>query len=196
LPKPVPLERYPLDTDPDLDQDHTLSLALEQHSIISTDIEQHSQARSSTDPAPPITQPTDTPLIHLGDTPSKGEWPSGFYFGDGSGGRYSSYPTLRRCGTGIVYLDWDMSHQFDVWSPLPGQVQTVPRAELFALLIVAHHARPNALIHFFTDNKNTRDTYYKGLNRACLAANADMWASLFQQISTTSLYIHVYWMPS
>ena len=84
-----------------------------------------------------------------------------------------------------------------VRSPLPGQIQTVPRAELFALLIVAHHARPNTLIHFFTDNKkNTRDTYYKGPSRARLAANADMWVSLFQQINTKSLYIHVYWMPS
>ena len=116
--------------------------------------------------------------------------------GDGSGGSYSSYPTLRRCGTGVAYLDWDMSHQFDAWSPLPGQIQTVPRAELFALLIVARHARPDALIHFFTDNKNTRDTYYKGKYRASLAATADMWVSLFQQIEIKSLNIHVYWMPS
>lgn len=174
----------------------------QQHNF-STDIAPNSQARSSQDPAPTTTASTynsslitGSNLIQLGDTPDKNEWPSGFYFGDGSGGRYSSYPTLRRCGTGIAYLDWDMDHQYDIWSPLPGAIQTVPRAELYALLIVVHHVRPNARVHFFTDSKNTRDTYYRGQPRAALAANADLWVSLFHQIEAKSLKVHVYWMPS
>lgn len=89
-----------------------------------------------------------------------------------------------------------MDHQYDIWSPLPGAIQTVPRAELYALLIVVHHVRPNALVHFFTGNKNTRDTYYKGQSRAALAANAYMWGSLFHQIEAKSRKVHVYWMPS
>jgi len=32
-------------------------------------------------------------------------WPSGYYFGDGSGGKYSRYPTLTRCGVGVQYVD-------------------------------------------------------------------------------------------
>lgn len=36
--------------------------------------------------------------------PEPGEWPSGFYFGDGSGESYSAYPTLRRCEVGVRNL--------------------------------------------------------------------------------------------
>ncbi len=33
--------------------------------------------------------------------PPIGEWESGTYFGDGTGGKDTSYPTLRRCGVGV-----------------------------------------------------------------------------------------------
>ena len=34
-----------------------------------------------------------------------GRWRSGVYFTDGSGGKYGSVPTLRRCGCGIAPMD-------------------------------------------------------------------------------------------
>lgn len=51
-------------------------------------------------------------------------------------------------------------------------------------------------LHYFTDNKNTIDTHYKGRDRARPAANADMWVQLFPEIEKTQLHIHVFWMPS
>ena len=34
-------------------------------------------------------------------SPPCGDWPSGDYFGDCGGGKYTSFPTLRRCGVGL-----------------------------------------------------------------------------------------------
>jgi len=34
-----------------------------------------------------------------------GGWPGGHYFGDGSGGEYTSHPDLRRCGVGLAGYD-------------------------------------------------------------------------------------------
>lgn len=59
-------------------------------------------------------------------------WPSGYYCGDGSGGKYSSYPTLTRCGVGVHYVTPDKIPQNDVATPSPGKIQTNNRAELYA----------------------------------------------------------------
>ncbi len=37
--------------------------------------------------------------------PPKGQWKSGKYFGDGSGGVHGSFPTLRRCGVGLACME-------------------------------------------------------------------------------------------
>lgn len=47
-------------------------------------------------------------------------WPSGYYFGDGSDGRYSKYPSLTRCGVGVHYVDPDKIPTYDMSTPLPG----------------------------------------------------------------------------
>lgn len=60
-------------------------------------------------------------------------WPSGYYFGDGSGGKYSRYPTITRCGVGVHYVDPDKVAQINRSTPLPGKIQTNNRAELYAL---------------------------------------------------------------
>ena len=40
-----------------------------------------------------------------GIQPLEAERPSGYYFGDGSGGTHSKYPTLCRAGVGAHYVD-------------------------------------------------------------------------------------------
>lgn len=63
-------------------------------------------------------------------------WPSGYYFGDGSGGKYSRHPTLTRCGVGVQYVDEDKIPRTNISTPLPGPIQSNNRAELYALWLV------------------------------------------------------------
>ena len=50
-------------------------------------------------PTHPI--PTELNVTHVGQVPT--HWPSGTYYTDGSGGKWSSYATMRRCGFGIAF---------------------------------------------------------------------------------------------
>ena len=59
--------------------------------------------------APPASS-SDTPADEIVTAPAAGipyPWPSGYYFGDGSGGEYTKYPTLRRAGVGIYHVSPD-----------------------------------------------------------------------------------------
>jgi len=120
------------------------------------------------------------------------EWPSGYYSGDGSGGTYSSYDFLRRCGVGIHYVSPDLTPGFDDWQPPLGPIQTVPRAELLAVCIVIDKVENGAKIDFFADSKITKDTYYKGVERARFAANSDLWVQLFQSIKDKQSLVNLY----
>ena len=82
------------------------------------------------------------------DAPPPEAWPSGDYFGDGSGGRFSSIPSLRRCGIGLAFLVNGVL-QFGLRSPLPGDVQTVPRSEVAAAHVLLLHLAPKPLFHSF-----------------------------------------------
>ena len=70
----------------------------------------------------------------VGVVPSK--FPGGTYHTDGSGGSEGSDAHLRRCGLGVARLDGFL-FQWGLFAPLPGVRQTVPRAELHAILLVA-----------------------------------------------------------
>jgi len=128
--------------------------------------------------------------------PIPNEWPSGYYFGDGSGGNYSKYPTLRRAGVGLHYVNLDKVPMYNFWQPLPGPQQTVPRAELFALCLAVTHVHQAGVIDFFTDSLITANTFNKGPARARLANNADLWNYLFGLIQAKNILCRVYWMPS
>ncbi len=54
-------------------------------------------------------------------------------FSDGSGGKYSDIPLLRRCGWAWVFMQ-ERSCAFARWSPLASLPQTVPRVELTAVI--------------------------------------------------------------
>lgn len=87
--------------------------------------------------------------------------PSGYYFGDGSGGKYSKYPSLTRCGIGVHYVDLHKTPTYDIPTPLPDEIQTNNRSELYALLLVVQNLELVGKADFFTDNKIVNDTYNK-----------------------------------
>ena len=67
------------------------------------------------------------------------EWPATTYFTDCSGGNHASIPAIRRCGVGIARLGMRNDMPELLWgfmSCLPGDVQTIPRGELFAIYFV------------------------------------------------------------
>lgn len=66
-------------------------------------------------------------------------WPSGYYFGDGSGGKYSKYQPITRCGVGRHYVNPHKQPVFDASMPLPGEIQSNSRAEIYAILIAVRH---------------------------------------------------------
>ena len=78
----------------------------------------------------------------------------GTYYGDGSGGSLSEYPSLRRCGFSIATLDQSDELAYGVYSRLPGKDQTVPRAETYALLALVSLAQIGATQTYVTDHKN------------------------------------------
>ena len=70
------------------------------------------------------------------------------YYADGSGGRFSSDPRVRRCGWGAVKLDTvTCACPGGFWGTLPGQAQTVPRAELFAIWFVLKATNTDVTIY-------------------------------------------------
>ena len=56
------------------------------------------------------------------------------YFGDASGGELTSSNDLRRCGCGLASMSDDLQLRYGVDFNLPGPVQTVGRAEAYALV--------------------------------------------------------------
>ena len=77
---------------------------------------------------------------------------SGTYYGDASGGAYTSFPELRRVGCAFASIDNDGQLVTAAHFPLPGTVQTVPRGELFTLVELLNHISVRAIITFVTDN--------------------------------------------
>ena len=97
---------------------------------------------------------------------AQSHWPSGEYFGDGSGGSYGQFDSLRRCGVGIVCLN-GFELKFGFYYRLPGSVQTVPRAEASALRCVLFMAGYGTTIIYYTDCEPVYSTFNKRKSRAC-----------------------------
>ena len=57
----------------------------------------------------------------------------GTIYGDASGAEFSVDPLLRRIGVGLAAVDNDGNILWGLSFNLPGDVQTVPRGELYAI---------------------------------------------------------------
>ena len=87
---------------------------------------------------------------------------SGTYYGDGSGGVNSLYPRARRCGSAVIRMDEHQQLVCALKSNLPGDSQTVPRSEFFALLLLSQHANTNTNLVYYTDHHPLRNSYNRG----------------------------------
>jgi len=104
---------------------------------------------------------------------------------------YTSYDVLRRCGVGIHYVDGDDQPYYNVWQALPHPIQTVPRSELTALVIVLRNAVVVAAqVGFYTDSE-IANKYLPNLSRL-----ANLWMELVTLRNTIYVELNLYWGPS
>ena len=113
----------------------------------------------------------------------------GIYFGDGSGGADTADKRLRRCGFAVLQL-FSCTPPFlargGMSAPLPGRRQTVPRAEIWALLELARRlgaAGATADSVYFTDCDEVLKGFRAGPGARVLSSNADLWAELWRAMA-------------
>ena len=73
---------------------------------------------------------------------------------------------------------------FGISYKLPGEAQTVPRAELSALATLLEHVCEGSHITYIGDNKPVVDMFNKGANHCSTAANCDLYKIIFAHIQT------------
>ena len=115
---------------------------------------------------------------------------------DGTGGLHSSNSALRRCAWAAVKPDHTVDSEFwlGVWGPLLGKQQTVPRAELTAIIeVVKRLAGPTTI---WTDHKNISDIFNGDLRTSVGRANSDLWEQLLDHLQEKAIPVKVRWVPS
>ena len=121
---------------------------------------------------------------------------SGTYYGDASGGPNTKYPEIRRVAASFVCIDAVGDLLFGAKFPLEGDVQTVNRGELMALVTLIRYAENNSIIHFITDNEAVKDKVQQGPSRAIKSNNRDLYHELLQTLIKKNISLSIDWMPS
>ena len=75
---------------------------------------------------------------------------------------FSSYAMLRRCGCGLAKLDVSDNLAFGASFNLPGDIQTVPRAEAFALVVLVRNMAPATDITYVTEHLGVHKIFTGG----------------------------------
>ena len=141
--------------------------------------------------------PVATPM-YVGTGPEH-EWPATTYFTDCSGGNHGTYPAIRRCGIGIARLGMRNGMPELLWglmSCLPGEFQTIPRGELFAICFVVCKVKCGPLKIVSDSLVNVK--LFNGCRTIALSStNADLFKQMFDHIDKhEALSVEVIWVPS
>lgn len=128
--------------------------------------------------------------------PARPRWTGGTYYGDASGGKYTSIPAIRRIGCGVAKIDDRGNIIFGFSFDLPAEAQTVGRGELFSLLFVVQNLEEDVEFTYIIDNESVFKSYHYGPEACKLSNNADLYAQLFTLLSLTNLKLTLRWMPS
>ena len=114
-------------------------------------------------------------------------WGPDFYYTDGSGGSRSSDTRARRCGCGIARVDVSSEPPTVLnWAhgSLPGAKQSVPRAELYAILVLLRRLGPleQAPAFVYTDSKYVFDKARVGPSPRKASGNSDLWKAFWAEM--------------
>ena len=141
--------------------------------------------------------PVSTPM-YVGAFPQH-EWPATTYFTDCSGGNHASIPAIRRCGIGIARLGMRNDVPELLWglmSCLPGEVQTIPRGELFAICFAVCKVKSGPLV-IVSDSLVNVDLFRGSRTNALNSTNADLFKQMYDHIDKfEALTVEVIWVPS
>ena len=81
-------------------------------------------------------------------------------------------------------------------SNLPETVQTVSRAETYALVICLRNVRISSIVDFVSDNLPLVRVYNNGRLAAANSANCDLFEEIYKHIDNKQLTVSVRWVPS
>ena len=127
----------------------------------------------------PEHQPTTELIVHSINR-EEVNYSSGTFYGDASGGKFTKYPGIRRIGCGICQIDPQGTQIWGQSFNLPGEIQTVPRGELYVLQYLVEQATHHSHIEYVTDSKVNADLFNKGFDRATTSSNCDLFKLIFR----------------
>ena len=106
----------------------------------------------------------------------------GDLFTDGSGGANTEDPRTRRCGWAVVAAcqgpDGGARCIGALWGTLGEGIQTVPRAELYAVYMAIKHSTGTTTI--YSDCKYVVDGFHKGKGLTIHGSHGDLWSLLWE----------------
>ncbi len=129
-------------------------------------------------------------------------------YSDGSGGKFSSIPLLRRCGWGWIALSSNLELDFARCAPLGGLPQTVPRSELTALIDCLQFIPKGQDVDITLDAKVVQriaPTISQLLRTNCerasahpalFSVNGDLWVDFLQALQARTGWTAFYWCKS
>ena len=109
---------------------------------------------------------------------------------------FTSHPRIRRCGVSVVCVDTEGSLRFGASINLPGNIQTVPRAEYYALYYLIKVVAPHSRVEYVTDHQPLAKTFGKGRGYAARCLNHDLLLQVFDLIQSKHLEVSIRWIPA
>jgi len=98
-----------------------------------------------------------------------------------------------RAGVGIHYVEWGRRPYNNIWQPLEGRIQAVPRVGLTVVLIVVMSMQLGGLIEFCAASEISKDAYYRG---EVLATNhVVLWIKLFVMLKDKGNQLNLWQRP-
>ncbi len=140
--------------------------------------------------------PIDKLVIKFTNCDNNTVWGSGTYYGDSSGGEFASFSKIRRCDCELASVDTSGTLLFGASFNLPGDIQTVPRGEVFALVQLLELCEPLTFLDYVTDNRGLFDNYCKGPAHSYNSSNCDLYHRIYTLVYEKAIYLEVRWMPS
>ena len=139
----------------------------------------------------------DPPVLRWGSLEDIGDVHYRWYT-DGTGGQFTKDPRTRRCAWAAVAVSWSgglLRCHLAMGGALPGRVQTVPRAEAWAVRqVVQEDGRRN--ISLVTDCLGLDRHLKAGPGAGLNSELADIWSSIWDGLKRKGSAIDCKWVPS
>ena len=79
------------------------------------------------------------------------------------------------------------------YAPLPGLLQTVPRGELYAMVLVVERVFEGNL-EIRSDSKVNVDLFHKGKQVCLTSSNSDLWVRVWEVLDSRDVFLEMVWV--